>query len=268
MTTRNTYRKMSKSEAGKVGGLARQRLYGNLGTPDGRRKGGLHSLATHSLRNTGFNTLQKVEKPKHSKDLAEFLGIMYGDGHVGMYQATMTTHSVTDVEHARHVATLAQKIFKLKPSFVMKRGVKACTVTLNSKQVCEYLAAEGMARGNKLALGLKIPLWVSRNPTYTKAFTRGLFDTDGCVFLDKHRIKGKLYKNMGLAFSSRSKELLKHFTTVLISIGCHPTQTTPHGVFLRRAKEIDLYFKVIGSSNPKHVRRYSEYSRLIHGGVA
>ncbi len=268
MSTRKAnQQKLSKSEAGRLGGLARM-AGGNIGTAEGRRKGGVNSQLVHRRLDTGFITLQKVKRPKHTRDFAEFLGIMYGDGHVGKYQATMTTHSITDLEHAKYVTKLAKKIFNIKPSFVIRKDVKACTMTLNSRKVCEYMAEEGMARGNKLTLGLKIPQWVLSNVTYTRAFTRGLFDTDGCVFLDKHVIRKKLYQNLGIAFSSRSPELLEHFWTVLRDLGCHPTQTTPHGVFLRRAKEIDLYFKVIGSSNPKHLKRYREYLRLKNGGVA
>ena len=251
-----------------MGGLARYNKYGNLGTTEGRRKGGLNSLKTHQKRNTGFKVLRKVKQPMHTMEYAELLGILFGDGHLSYYQATITTNAETDVFHARYVVALCTKVFNIKPSLTFRKDSNACTVTLNSRRVCDYIEGEGLARGNKLTHGLKIPLWITSDKVFSRAFARGLFDTDGCVFLDRHEIKGIKYYNAGLGFASKSPELLQFFTDTLHSIDCHPTQTTPYRVFLRRAKEIDIYFKIIGSSNPKHLNRYHTYLGQIKGGVA
>src|SRR3989344_6556012 len=113
MATRNIIRKLTKSEAARIGGLVRQKMYGDLGTPEGRAKGGMNSLATHKRLKTGFKLLRTIRFPRPSARLAEFLGIIMGDGHVGKYQVTFCTNSITDSQHAKYVYELARSLFRV-----------------------------------------------------------------------------------------------------------------------------------------------------------
>lgn len=267
MGIRNKNPQTQKMRAGRLGGLARVALHGNPGTPEGRRRGGLHSLKTHRLHNTGFKLLRDVRLPRYSIALAELLGILAGDGHVDQYQTTMTTNSRTDLEHAQFVKKLFERLFRIPVSLRKRRGVNACIVVISSKRVCLFLSEIGMVRGNKVRSQLGTPNWIRHRSHYAKAFTRGLFDTDGCVFVDKHVIKGKTYRNLGMAFTNRSLPLLGHFKSTLESIGTHPTQKTKYAVFLRREMDIRHYFEVIGSSNPKHLQKVTDYFASQAGGV-
>ena len=58
-----------------------------------------------------------------------------------------------------------------------------------------------------------------------------------------------------MAFTNRSLPLLVAFKRVLLEIGLHPTQKTKYEVFLRRRDDIVAYFDIVGSSNPKHLKR-------------
>lgn len=51
-------------DAAKKGGQRRFEMYGNLGTLEGRRKGGIKSLKTHKIRNTGFILAKEIRKPR------------------------------------------------------------------------------------------------------------------------------------------------------------------------------------------------------------
>lgn len=93
------------------GGISRMKKYGNPGTKEGRRLGGLHSAAQHSKKPSGFKTLQILKKPKQSEDLAELLGILFGDGHLSHYQASITTNSDTDKEHILFVKKTYRETF-------------------------------------------------------------------------------------------------------------------------------------------------------------
>lgn len=245
--------------AGRMGGLARVRMYGPPGTAEGRRLGGLRSLATHRLRKTGFKLLRNVKLPRYSTTLAELLGILAGDGHVDQYQTTMTTNSKTDWEHAEHVKGLFERLFGMPVSLRQRSSCNSCVVEISSRRVCQFLSRVGMVQGNKVRLQLGVPRWIAAHQRYQRAFCRGLFDTDGCVFVDRHIIKGKTYMNLGIAFTNRSLPLLAHFKGCLEDIGLHPTQKTKYTVFLRREADIRRYFKVIGSSNPKHLKKVTAY---------
>lgn len=250
-----------------MGGLARQRLHGDLGTPEGRHLGGVRSLVTHARRKTAFKRRLTIRLPRHSELLAEFFGAMMGDGHVDVYQAVLTTNSETDMQHARHIKSLAQTLFGIKARLVMRSPVKACVVVMSSVALCEYLHSQGLPKGSKVHLGIKIPAWIAQDRRYARACGRGLFDTDGSVYLDTHVIKGRLYSHIGVVFTSRTPSLLTFFNTVLVDAGLHPTQTSRYAVFLRRAKEVERYFELFGTSNPKHRTRYERFKRTIRRGV-
>lgn len=129
----------------------------NFGTPEGRKLGGMRSLRTHRLNKTGFNTLRKVRFPRPSARLAELLGIFYGDGHVGMYQASVVTSSETDMDHAHYVRTLMQGLFKVPVSLSFRRDKKACVILVSSKEVCRFFQMMGMPSGDKIERGIQIP---------------------------------------------------------------------------------------------------------------
>ncbi len=258
---------LSRSHLGRTGGLARIEKRGNPGTPAGRRLGGLHSLKTHRALETRFKLLRKVTFPKRSAELAEMIGIFMGDGHMGEYQSTIVTNSETDLGHAKYIRNLIEGLFNMSVSFRIRPDRKACVLVVSSKEFCRYLRQQGMT-GNKVRHGVTIPEWIKRNDEYANVFIRGLFDTDGCVFLDTHRIKGRIYHHLGMAFTNRTLSLLSYFKTRLEALGLHPTQKTPFTVFLRREEEIRRYFELIGTSNPKHTSRFQECLRIRQGGVA
>lgn len=259
--------KMSRVEAARLGGLARQAAHGDLGTIEGRRKGGLRSLSTHEFLNTNFKRLRQIKLPRASPLLAEFIGIVAGDGHVDTYQVGLTTNSETDRLHAEHFAMLAKKLFDLDSRITFRKTSKACVVTLSSKALCDYLHSQGLPNGSKVQLGVAVPLWIVRNDVFALAYARGLFDSDGCVYQDNHVIKGKQYSHLGLAFANSEPHLLDFFKKALERAGLKPTQKSKFRVFLRRAGDIERYFKMIGSSNPKHLDRYKMYRRDTRRGA-
>lgn len=127
----------------------------------------------------------------------------------------------------------------------------------SSYELCRFLEIKCFKSGNKVKNNVPVPDWVKNKNSYVRACIRGLFDTDGCVYLDKHIIKGIKYQHVGLAFTNYNENILSFFKNSLISFGFHPTHKTKNYVFLRRKKEIDLYFKLIGTSNSKHSDKYA-----------
>lgn len=245
----------------RAGGLLRIKLYGNPGTPEGRRRGGLHSQEKQRTLNTKFKSLKKIHFPRNSVALAELLGILAGDGYIGEYQVSVATNSSTDLEHARYTKALFEKIFKVEASLSFRSDCKACVVTVSSRDLGSVLVKKGMKRGHKIRNNLCMPDWIGKNKNYKKAFIRGLFDTDGSVYLDTHRINGKLYKNIAMLFTNRCLPLLANFKATTEELGLHPTQKTDFAVFLRRKEEIRRYFSLVGSSNPKHLQKVEAYFR-------
>lgn len=247
-------------KAGKKGAQSRMRLYGNFGTSHGRKRGGFNSLKTHKKNNTGFKLLEPVSHPKPSKKLAELLGIFIGDGHLSHYQASMTTNSKTDMQHALYTQDLIKDLFHVNASVKELSGENTVNVVVSSRNLVNFLSSKGMPTGNKIKSGLGVPAWITNNIEYKKSFIRGLFDTDGCIYLDKHTIKGKIYSHMGWTITSYAGMLINDIIRIMKELGFSPTwRRTQRSVFLRKQNEIQRYFAEIGSSNNKHLNRLNQF---------
>lgn len=259
--------KLHLKKIASLGATARYKKYGNPGTAEGRRKGGLKSLQVNIKKRTKFKTIKEINIPSPSTDLAELLGIFMGDGHVGKYQASVSTNATTDIQHALYTQLLINRLFDISSTIRNKKETNACEVVVSSKNVCVFLNKQGLPIGNKVRDGVSIPSWIQKNKNCRRAFVRGLFDADGSVYTDVHRYKNKIYCSNGMAFTNRSHPLLSFFKAVLEEEGFHPTQKTKFTVFLRRKGDIEQYFALIGTSNQKHAKRFvlrkSRRSRIV-----
>lgn len=247
--------------AGKLGGKKAAQLYGNPGTVAGRKRGGVSSLVVHKKLKTGFLLAKIIKRPKRSKGLAEFLGLLFGDGHAGGFQISVTTNSETDYDHALFVKNLIEKLFGIKAKLSKRKDAKAVTIVASSRKLVDFVSSLGMPLGNKIHSGISVPKWIFSSIRFQKAFLRGLFDTDGCIYVEKHVRDEKIYRYVCLAITSYSFNLRAGIIQIFRNLGFSPThRPTQKSVFLRRSGEIKKYFKNVGSSNNKHIRRYHEFT--------
>lgn len=121
--------------------------------------------------------------------------------------------------------------------------------------------------GNKVEHQIDVPFWIKKSNVSVKSCLKGLFDTDGCLYVDKHNYKNKIYYNIGMNFTNRSLPILLFFKRSLEKLGFHPTQKTEFSVFLRREDEIINYFRKIGSSHPKYLNKLKKYLKDKQGEV-
>lgn len=259
---------LQKSAAATLGAHARNKKHGNPGTTVGRQIGGARAIASLSVK-TGhkFVLAHQITEPQRSEELSELIGIVLGDGYLGNYQLRVSLSNVSDKDYSVYVGNLVERLFSITPSYYVRRDDNTVTVVVSSVNVIKFLQSCGLTIGHKLNNKVDIPRWVTEEAAYSKQCLRGLFDTDGCVYLDKHNYKGRIYYNLGLSFSSSSENLLISYGMGLKKLGLHPTFSSRNSVVLRRANEIKIFFDVVGTSNPKHRKRYTEFLRL-RGEVA
>lgn len=258
------------SFAGRKGALVHQERYGNLGTAEGRRRGGFASLKVHGGKSTGFILKKPIIKPQKSEMLAELLGILFGDGHLSQYQVSVTTNLETDFKHAVFVKKLIQDLFSVSASILKRLPQNTVNILASSRALVEFISGLGMPVGNKLKRLLRIPAWILSRPVYKRAFIRGLFDTDGCIYLEVRRRKSKIYRYLGWTITSYSNPLLCDIVSVLSSLGFTPAHTeTQRSVYLRKQEEVERYFSLIDTHNSKHRQRYRSFMerKNRHGEV-
>jgi hypothetical protein len=72
---------------------------------------------------TGFKFRKAIVKPEPSSLLAEFLGIMLGDGGVGPHQITITLNPITAADYADFVVDVIVQMFGFIP---LAKNSKEC----------------------------------------------------------------------------------------------------------------------------------------------
>lgn len=199
-----------------------------------------------------------IYKPKKSKELAEFIGIMLGDGGISNWrqQIRITLNNRDDKEYIKFVYSLTEKLFRKKPSILKRKNAKASDISVSSMNLVDYLISLGLKSGNKFKLQVDIPDWIKNNRAYSIACIRGLVDTDGCIFKHSYKIKNKLYTYRKLSFTSYSQPLRESVYGIFRSLGIKSRLYSYRDVRIDSQKDMQKYFKIIGSSNPKHLNRY------------
>ena len=134
-------------------------------------------------------------------------------------------------------------------------------LVISRTELVEYCRDElGLKVGNKLKQGLDVPSWIRCKRGYIGACLRGMVDTDGSIFWERHKIKKKIYSYPRLSFVSASRPLRESVFLILRSFGFTPRMRKKDGVYrcvqLESMEEIRHYFETVGTHNPKHERRF------------
>ncbi|HSI20587.1 MAG TPA: LAGLIDADG family homing endonuclease [Verrucomicrobiae bacterium] len=191
--------------------------------------------------------------PQLNEDLAELLGIIAGDGAIhSPWQLTISLNAVRDLAYCVYIQNLIARLFGIE-SKVFKRKHENCIVIVtSSSNVVEYLIRAGAVRGDKVRNTLQLPAWIFFEAAYERAYARGLLDTDGCLFVHRHSIKGRQYRNIGLCFSNYSHPLIHGFAEILHRCGI-PAKISRSGklVYVYKRQGVEDYLSLIGSHNPR-----------------
>lgn len=243
------------------GALARLAKYGPPGTPEGRSKGGRVSQQRRRenpeyYRKLGCSIPNTFKFPhKESKELAEFIGIILGDGGLSNAQLYITLNSVADRQYIGYVRGLVFRLFRYNPTQHFRKAANAVDLIISGSSMVEYLTNMGLRVGNKVKLQVDVPAWVKRKRTFSRYCLRGLMDTDGGIFIHRYWVNGKRYKYLKACFSNLSQPLRKFAYDTLLEYGFNPRCAIDRHVWLYSDSESRRYIEVIGSSNDRLLKK-------------
>jgi len=227
---------------------------------------------------------KKHENIVMDSNLAELLGAFIGDGWIeqsrkGFY---ITGHLLEDKEYYdSFLGPLFSKYFhEVKPREFFYWHVYG--ISCYKKEVIEKCIALGFQTGLK-ALTAKMPQTVldCSDLGVIKAILRGIFDTDGCFGCGKSRAKTSVeWKRTyhyipQITITSCSRILLTQSLTLLdkLSIrakirpknikGFRSNRNVNNSYVLevRRFNDVQKWFDIIGTNNPRHQTRYLVWRR-------
>lgn len=244
--------------SGAKGGAVRIKRHGNPGTILGRSKGGQHSMAIQRKQSKMFLP-KTIHYPKRSAFLAEFIGIILGDGGMSKYQLSVTLNASTDMHYAIWVQQLVYQLFQIHAPLI-KRSNHCVVLVVSSIKVIRFLNHCGLACGSKMKWRAHIPEWIMKSPRYRRACLRGLIDTDGCVYIDKHNYKEKIYQNICVDFTNYSQPLLLQAYFLLVEFDLLPRlYKNNNSVKIRHEDAVRKYYLSVGTSNLKHAIKFIRF---------
>ena len=238
------------------GGQSCYRLYGNFSTPEGRRLGGHRALQILREKGLAAWISKPYTTPKKSTTLAEFVGIMLGDGGITETQATITLNTIADKQYIKFVTDLGDKLFGQKPKIAPRKDCLATNLRYSGINLVNYLLKIGLKPGDKVKHQVGVPDWILKSTKYKVACLRGLMDTDGCISKCTHKYRSKSYTYLNPCFANRSKPLLDFVTNTLSELKLHPS-VAGERIWLYNKQSVINYFKIVGSSNYR-LLRYQE----------
>lgn len=251
---------------GKMGAIACFKKYGSYGgNPEYRKKKWYEWWEREGkYKSNIINVVKPIKKPDFSKKLAEFVGIILGDGSIGKSQISITLHSEDDKEYSKFVVNLIKKLFNVYVGTCYRKDSKAISYNVSRTELIHFCTEElGLKQGNKIKQQVDIPDWIKENKLYSIACVRGLVDTDGCIFTHRYKVNGKFYSYKKLSFKSSSKPMITSVYKILENEGIKP-RIAQNNVDLRleSIKDIRRYFQIFNSHNPKHLKRFEKIEKL------
>lgn len=197
-----------------------------------------------------FNLNNKTffKKPtKYSTELAELFGILLGDGSVTKYYVKIYLNMKADKGYPQNILKIIKiALPRTKPTVHVRSARGTEEIQISSLDVCNYFKSLGF--NPKIRY---IPKWIKQNENFIKATVRGLFDTEGSIGIKRFKGKKGLYVYKQLTFTNSNKRILKFVESSLEKLGFSPTKNSRKNIYLSNARDIQKYFEIIGTSNPK-----------------
>lgn len=178
------------------------------------------------------------------KDLAEFIGIMLGDGNIYQNQIKISFDKRNET-YIKYVKKLIKKIFGIKLKEKRAKGTNQLNLYYYNKDFTEKLLKFGLKRGNKIKNKVGIPQWIKLNPNYTKKCIKGLIDTDGCILFCKRG------KHKYVNFTSHNQKLLKDFKELTKNLGYSFAKSNDTNTRLYKKEQVVKFIKDIKPQKSK-----------------
>ncbi len=225
----------------------------------GQKKAGLNSKGT----------TKEIIIPPRSNFLAEFMGIMAGDGNslsirkgkkVGVHMIRIAGDIQKDKEYLEiFVKNLINNLFGLKSYLSKLKSTNAAHLVVHSSELVKFLSRTGFPPGNKLKNRIGIPQWITQDKHFLRRYIRGLIDTDGSVY----RMSNKDPNLIRIDFTNYNPKLLRDCRKSLHILGYHPSKIINNRkIVISRQNEVARYCKEIGFSNSKHIKRLRELDTI------
>lgn len=194
--------------------------------------------------------------------LAEFVGILLGDGNIGIYTSTVkgkiktqyrikiTLNSIKDKEYSIYVVGLIKTIFGKEPKLNPRKNVNAVDVYILGKKYLDVLTGIGLVLAPKWGRAI-IParFMVSGSDLL---ILRGYLDTDGCISCVNNNGIRYPRLEMKICPSPMQDQLISILSKYGLDPQVNKLEKGKVRVCLAGVPKLKKWAKLIGFSNPRN----------------
>ena len=199
----------------------------------------------------GERNLKKIKTPLINEQLAEFIGVYLGDGTLNKYQIRIAGDYRYDLPYYNYLSKIVFELFGIKASIHKEKNVNTSLLLVSSKNMCSFLNKKFQLKyGNKIRNKTIIPKEILNDERLSIACLRGLIDTDGYVGR-----RGRNGSQFCIQFGSHNKYLLEQVYNLGKRLSIF-TFCDRFGCGTNKWENIEKYFKLVGSSNLRHIVRF------------
>ena len=220
-----------------------------------------------------------------TRDLAEFVGIMVGDGHLSSFvrldkkgrKIIQSDLKISGNKKERcylmYIMNLFYSLFNIKLIYAQDTEPNAIILRVYSKGIVQFLSKICEIPLNRKTCTVRIPNLIKNSDSSIKyCFLRGLADTDFSLVFQNKTGKGHNYPVIKAKF--RSKNLVKDLEDVFSHLRFNyctyynemrkderfePTRI--HNIYLYGRENLRKWMSLIGFSNPKYWRKIKKWEQ-------
>jgi len=204
---------------------------------------------------------KNVNLPIYDEKLAEFVGILLGDGNIFSGGIRVCGDSRYDREYlVNYVAPLIEDLFHVKPSFYLSKVENCLYLIVSRVDLICFFKQMGLKPGKKIINKSTIPNWIFENEFFLKSCLRGIYDTDGSVYELLPHWPGIFQINL----DNKNLILLEDSRRALFKLGFHVSKICnlhldKPRTYITRKEDVKRFYFEIGFNNPKHKYKLNQF---------
>ena len=152
----------------------------------------------------------KFQNKELNPEICEFIGAFIGDGYLGNYGLKKNQYvlglagdkKLDEDYFNNYLKPLIKRNFPFtRPKIYYRRDENTIMFRINSKELYGFFINLSFKNGKK-SRNIRIPEEIVKINDFMDSTIRGIFDTDGCIFMDKRKSYNKPYPRITLQSSS------------------------------------------------------------------
>lgn len=198
--------------------------------------------------------------------IGAFIGAFIGDGYMSnlrkkknIYVVGISGNQILDENYLKNrLLPIVKKHFpNTNPRLFYRKDENTLVLLIYSRELCDYLISLGFSFGPK-SRTVTIPSMIVQSEILMNATIRGIFDTDGCVFLDKRKEYNKPYPRITIKIASIP--LIEQLETYLsknfsLYVDKRNRDRKRNTLEIYGHQQLERFLKQIGFSNKRHLSK-------------